>query len=121
MDNVLGVYLRLQSDFACKLHTFLVYFTLDFSVWILVAVTADRCLCVSAPFLAKRWCTLKQARLVVVSIAAVLFLINMHYFWTVSVIYHGSKSIAGDESYTCHTSEDPQVGRLIRWFTGLLV
>ncbi|XP_025078660.1 uncharacterized protein LOC112554822 [Pomacea canaliculata] len=106
LDNVFGEYLRLQSDFACKFHTFIVYLALDFSVWILVAVTVDRCICVSAPFAARRWCTLKNARIVVFVILVVDFLINMHYFWTVDIIYKGTRTIAGDDQFTCYTSED---------------
>ena len=78
---------RNESDAGCKIHTFLVYFSLDFTVWILVAVTLDRCLCVSLPFKARRICSLKRSRMVVIIIICALFLKNMHFFWTVQLVH----------------------------------
>ena len=76
--------IRLISQFSCKLHAFLVYFSLDFTTWVLVAVTIDRCIFVCLPFRAKRLCTLKHAKIVVVSIAGVMVALNFHLFWGVA-------------------------------------
>ena len=79
--------IRNLSDAGCKIHAFLVYFSLDVTVWILVAVTLDRCLSVSLPFKAKRICSSKISRIVVVIILLVSFLKNMHFFWTVELVH----------------------------------
>ena len=79
--------IRNKTDAGCKIHTFLVYFSLDFTVWILVAVTLERWLCVSLPFRAKRICSLKMSRIVVIVIICVLFCKNMHFFFTVELVH----------------------------------
>ncbi|XP_061165721.1 nociceptin receptor-like [Saccostrea echinata] len=77
--------IRVISQFSCKTHTFLVYFSLDFTTWVLVAVTVDRCIFVCLPFRAKTICTLKHAKIVVVCIALVMTALNIHLFWSVAV------------------------------------
>ena len=81
-----GVDIRTFSDAGCKIHTFLVYLSLDLTVWILVAVTLDRWLSVSLPFKAKRICSLKMSRIFVIIILIGLVLKNMHFFWTVELV-----------------------------------
>ncbi|XP_061165763.1 FMRFamide receptor-like [Saccostrea echinata] len=76
--------IRLISEFSCKIHAFLVYFSLDFTTWVLVAVTIDRCIFVCLPFRAKRLCTLKHAKIVVIGIALVMTALNFQLFWGVS-------------------------------------
>lgn len=76
-----GIDIRLLSDFSCRFHVFSVYFSLDFAVWILVAVTVDRCICVCNPFRAKQLCTLSRAKINVCVIAVILFLVNHHFLW----------------------------------------
>lgn len=80
--------LRLLSDFGCKVHAFLVYFSLDFTTWILVAVTVDRCVSVALPLKAKRYCSLKKAKVSVVIIGTIMALINIHLFNTVGIVDH---------------------------------
>ncbi|XP_062607987.1 mu-type opioid receptor-like [Saccostrea cucullata] len=77
--------IRVISQFSCKTHTFLVYFSLDFTTWVLVAVTVDRCVFVCLPFKAKGICTLKNAKIVVVCIALIMTALNLHLFWGVAV------------------------------------
>lgn len=77
--------LREFSNFGCKLHVFLVYFSLDFSTWILVAVTIDRCIFVCLPFKSRTYCTMKHAKIAVVTICGVIFLLNSHLFGTVAL------------------------------------
>lgn len=78
--------IRNLSDMGCKIHTFLVYVSLDLTVWILVSVTVDRCLSVSFPFKAKRMCTLKRSKWMVIIILTVLVLINMHFLWQLELV-----------------------------------
>lgn len=78
--------LRDFSNFGCKLHVFLVYFCLDFSTWILVAVTIDRCISVCLPFQSKIYCTMKHAKIAVLTICILMVVLNCHLFGTVSNI-----------------------------------
>ena len=79
--------IRNLSDAGCKIHAFLVYFSLDVTVWILVAVTLDRCLSVSLPFKAKRLCSIMMSRIVVIVIVVISSFKNMHFFWTVELVH----------------------------------
>ena len=79
--------IRRLTDAGCKIHAFLVYFSLDVTVWILVAVTLDRCLSVSLPFKAKRICSIRMSRIVVIFILVLSCLKNMHFFWTVELVH----------------------------------
>ncbi|XP_045201949.2 neurotensin receptor type 1-like [Mercenaria mercenaria] len=77
---------RHLSDASCKIHTFLVYVSLDFTVWVLVSVTVDRCLSVSIPFKAKLLCSLKRSFCVIGAIFLFLVLKNMHFFWNLGLV-----------------------------------
>ena len=77
--------LRLLDHWICKLHAFLVYFSLDSASWILVAVTVDRCVSVMKPLKAKLCCTVKISRGIVVLILFVMAAINSHLFFTVEL------------------------------------
>ncbi|XP_052105746.1 probable G-protein coupled receptor 139 [Mytilus californianus] len=66
----------------CKIHVFLTYFSLQFTAWILVAVTIDRCISVKLPLKAMYYCTLRRSRFVVVSIAILLIMLNGHLLFT---------------------------------------
>lgn len=85
LSESFGFKVRRLDDWVCKLHTFLVYFSLDFASWILVAVTVDRCVSVMIPLKAKLCCTLKASRCVVVVIMLVLALINGHFIFTIEL------------------------------------
>ena len=76
---------RLMSEFGCRFHGFLVYTILDFTTWILVAVTVDRCIAVCLPFKARLWCTMQTAKIALAVIAGVLVIINGHLFWTLGI------------------------------------
>ncbi|XP_069104349.1 probable G-protein coupled receptor 139 [Argopecten irradians] len=77
--------IRLISDPFCKFHGFLVYVSLDFTAWILVAVTVDRCFAICNPFKAKVVCTRKVAKCTVGIILVALIAINGHLFWTLAI------------------------------------
>ena len=82
-----NVDVRNASNASCKIHTFLVYLSLDFTVWVLVSVTVDRCLSVSLPFRARRMCNRKTAVAVIVTLFIVMCVKNMHFLWTVSLVH----------------------------------
>lgn len=79
--------LRHLSSASCKTHTFLVYYSLDFTVWVLVSVTIDRCLSVTFPFKSKRICSLSRSRWVIGVILFVFCLKNLHFFWTIDLVH----------------------------------
>ncbi|KAK3094965.1 hypothetical protein FSP39_008421 [Pinctada imbricata] len=92
---------RLLSQFGCKLHVFLVYFSLDFTTWILVAVTIDRCIFVCLPFRAKQLCTMKHAEAAAISIAILMVAINFHLFWGVEIkLEDGERSCSQANEFT---------------------
>ncbi|ESP05495.1 hypothetical protein LOTGIDRAFT_102430, partial [Lottia gigantea] len=70
---------RTLSDLSCKINTWMVYFTLDFSVWILVAVTVERIVSVWFPHHVRHTCTVKSSTVTLVIIAMVLLAINSHF------------------------------------------
>ncbi|KAK3096654.1 hypothetical protein FSP39_009139 [Pinctada imbricata] len=72
---------RHVSSFGCKLHMFLVYFSLDFSGWILIAVTFERVVLVWIPHSAKSKCSRRTAGVILITILAFLFLLNGHMFF----------------------------------------
>ncbi|XP_060578198.1 uncharacterized protein LOC132735274 [Ruditapes philippinarum] len=76
---------RSFSNASCKIHTFLVYLSLDFTVWVLVTVTIYRFLSVSVPFKAKILCTLKRSGLVIAVIIFLFVVKNIHFFWNMEL------------------------------------
>ncbi|XP_060079806.1 growth hormone secretagogue receptor type 1-like [Ylistrum balloti] len=77
--------IRLISNAFCKFHGFLVYVSLDFTAWVLVAVTVDRCFSICHPFKAKVICTRKVAKITVCVILGTLIAINGHLFWSLAI------------------------------------
>ncbi|OWF54091.1 Orexin receptor type 2 [Mizuhopecten yessoensis] len=73
--------IRTHTSGLCKVHTWLVYVSLDFSAWILVAVTAERVALVWFPHKAKAKCTKKSAAFVITPIFVCLMLINSHILY----------------------------------------
>ncbi|XP_046552628.1 thyrotropin-releasing hormone receptor-like [Haliotis rubra] len=94
--------LRLYSEFSCKFHIFLVYVSLDFGAWILVALTVDRCLFVCAPFKARKYCTLRRARITAAAMLAFLMVINIHFAWSYGL---SPRTIFGD-GVDCDAAND---------------
>lgn len=78
--------IRNLSDTSCKIHTFVVYLSLDFTVWVLVSVTVDRCLSVSMPFKAKLICSLTRSKCVIFVIWLLLVMKNMHFLWNLGLV-----------------------------------
>ena len=95
ISNAFDIDVRNISDTGCKIHTFLVYLSLDFTVWVLVSVTVDRCLSVSMPFRTKRICTIWRSKLIVIFIVFVLSLKNMHFLWNLELSYLRTETCNG--------------------------
>ena len=65
----------------CKLHVWMVYFSLDFSCWLLVAVTLERFVSVWFPHSVKRTCTKTTAAVIIAGIATLLLAVNSHFLY----------------------------------------
>ncbi|XP_071171015.1 kappa-type opioid receptor-like [Mytilus edulis] len=78
---VFGVDIRNFGSNICKLHTYIVYFSLDFTSWILMAVTVQRVFLVCFPQKTKTKCTKREPGISLVAIAAFLLLINSHILY----------------------------------------
>ena len=101
---IASIDVRALSRGSCKLHVFLVYFTLDYSAWTLVAVTMERFVSVCFPLRARELCTRNHAKFILVIIFVILAAINSHYFWT----YDGIINIKNDNStsFSCGTAHN---------------
>jgi len=93
------VNIRDFSEFSCRFHAFLTYFTLDYSAWILVALTINTCISVCMPLKGRIYCTLNRSKLSVVVIAIILVFINGHLFFTVGIINNSCDEIDSFVSY----------------------
>lgn len=86
-----GFDIGIETDIFCRFFTFIINFLLNMSVWVLVAVTIDRCVIVCLPNVAKRVCRLKYSKRIVAVIFASLLLADLHILWGVSIQKaHGS-------------------------------
>ena len=79
-----------SEDWACKTTTFLLYFCLNFSVNILVVVTAERFIVVWFPLRAKTICKKEHCLIVIGVVATLIFVLNFHNFFTRLVIDTGN-------------------------------
>lgn len=93
------VNIRSFTEFNCRFHVFLTYFTLDYSAWILVALTINTCIAVCLPLKGKIYCTLTRSKLSVVIIAIILVFINGHLFFTVGIINNSCVELDSFVSY----------------------
>ena len=98
--------IRSYSNFGCKLHIFLVYWSCYFSAWVLVCVTLERLASVVCPLHARRsTSTPRQSTcLVIFPVGGATALICGHFFWSFSLVE--INSIATLEHNQC-TLEGP--------------
>lgn len=83
--SYVGVDIQDLSRIGCKLNEFLVYFTLGFSAWIVMAVALERYLtvCVSTSNAFRNWITTRRGLSVMLTMFCVwCFLVNSHFFYT---------------------------------------
>ena len=80
-----GIYMT--STWLCKLHSFMFYYVLDLSSWILVAVSVDRCLAISFIFTSStRQLLLKvlsKPKIICSIICCSMFFLNLHFLFYV--------------------------------------
>lgn len=80
-----GTDITTTSKAACIIIHFLSYFTYDFSVWLVVAMTVERFIAIHFPLKAAQMATPSRARRVTLLLLVVFVAINSHMFWTVTI------------------------------------
>ncbi|VDH99107.1 Hypothetical predicted protein [Mytilus galloprovincialis] len=93
--NTFDFDIRATSSAACKIHIWILYSSMDYSAWILIAVTIERVLLLWFPNKMQCVCTKKVAMLVLISIASFLLLVNSH-------ILYGYELSTGKTANHCH-------------------
>ncbi|XP_071128068.1 psychosine receptor-like [Mytilus edulis] len=74
--------IRTLSDASCKFNLYVIYFSMQYSSWILVCLIVDRFIKTNFPFLYMRLATIKKTCVIIIVIFTILSGINMHFFWT---------------------------------------
>ena len=69
------------SEAVCKIHIWLVYSSLDFSAWIIIAFTLERVISVWCPFSTKTKCSRKYAMALLIAILVFLLALNSHVLY----------------------------------------
>ncbi|KAH3709262.1 hypothetical protein DPMN_068724 [Dreissena polymorpha] len=69
------------SEAGCKIHTWLVYSSLDFSAWILIILTLERVICSWLPHRAKTVCTKKTAVSILIAVVMFILVKNSHILY----------------------------------------
>ena len=93
------------SEAACKIHMWLVYSSLDFSAWILIAVTLERVISTWCPHSAKTKCNKKYAFILLIGMLFLCLGLNSHLlFGMVDKVSKDGKSVQKcatiDEDYS---------------------
>jgi len=74
-----------QWTWACKLVNVVGYTVSNFSVWLIVAVTAERFIAVCYPLMAPSVCSRRRSTRIILAVLAVQLTIHVHFAWTVGV------------------------------------
>ncbi|XP_053404943.1 trissin receptor-like [Mercenaria mercenaria] len=102
LGELTGVNILLESSYFCKIVSLVAYGSSNFSVWLIIAVTIIRYIAVSRPYKASRYCNRKRATRVILSLAVIVIIVNLHFMWTVQLQEHAY----GDRKITkCDASE----------------
>ena len=81
---------RTLSNAGCKIQMFLTYFSIQFSSWLLVAVTMERVISVILPHKVKLGCTTMKAGIAVMTIFICVFGLNCHILYGYGQVYKPS-------------------------------
>ena len=87
VDNTFGIDIRLLGVVGCKIHLFLVYMSMQYSAWTLVAVTFERFVSVVFPFHSQTVCKRRNALICLGTLTVLLCTLNLHFFWTKTIGY----------------------------------
>ena len=104
--TISGFELLHMSNAGCKIIFFIIHFSINFSAWLIVAVTIERFLAVWYPLKANTLCSLSRARFIVLMIA-LIFILNSHIFWTAELHHypvsgHSSCQAYAYENFVCN-------------------
>ncbi|KAH3709261.1 thyrotropin-releasing hormone receptor-like [Dreissena polymorpha] len=69
------------SEAGCKIHTWLVYSSLDFSAWIIIILTLERVISSWLPHRAKTMCTNKTAVFILIAVCVFILVKNSHFLY----------------------------------------
>ena len=94
-----GFDIRTASNLLCKIHWWLLYVTLDLSVWLLTMVTIERVISTFKPFSTRILCTQKRAQVVIISVLMIVLAINSHVLYGMerTIVSSGNETV----SYIC--------------------
>ncbi|KAL8611998.1 hypothetical protein ACOMHN_048494 [Nucella lapillus] len=87
LRETIGMDVRDFSDASCRVHTWLVYASLDTSVWVLVALTFERLVSVYLPYRIKEYCTTMTSTITLLVIGGVMLGINSHFLYGMGRVY----------------------------------
>lgn len=99
--------LVLQSTYTCKFLSLLFYTVADVSVWIVCMMSIDRCIAVTRPLHASSICTVRRARICVMTLVVFILLINIHFLFT----HHLSE----DNECTSHERYEYFISQIWPW------
>lgn len=85
--------IRQISNSGCKFYLFVIYTFMDYSSWILVAVTVERYLRLVHPMRFQSLYSVKAGGTVLLVLFLTLTVVNMHFFWTNGLTETGCGSI----------------------------
>lgn len=88
IEFVFEEYIRNLSSAGCKILTFLTYFSLQLSAWILVMITSERIFSVIVPHRVKKLITRKRVLISLVSLILGLAGLNCHLLYGLQVAYN---------------------------------
>lgn len=82
---------RTLSNFGCKVNLFCIYWSMQFSSWILVCVVLERCIKTNFPLRYPRLVTMPRCIMLVLFLTVFLSGVDLHYFWTNGLISEDSE------------------------------
>ena len=101
MQITFEVNISVQHDALCKLDLFLLYVLGVLSAWTLVAMTAQRAVCVLFPHRANVLCTVGKSKVIVVSMVLFIAVIHTHLLYGIRVgKQDGRKACVFHKDYT---------------------
>ena len=92
--------IRHLSEVVCKVHTWLVYSSLDLSAWILIAVTLERIIAVWYPYSGKTKCSKINAMMLMGVILILVLSLNAHLLYGLVNKDEVIRCVSINESYS---------------------
>ncbi|KAL3859211.1 hypothetical protein ACJMK2_009440 [Sinanodonta woodiana] len=96
--------IRALSDAGCKINVFLLYFSMQYSSWILVFVCIERIIKTYFPLHFIRIVTFRRVSLSLIILFVILFCINVQFLWTfgINTYTEGKCNSISPEIYAFH-------------------